>query len=108
MTFQHEAELKELQALMECRVEEPERLALVDLLAEPKWQQRAACRDTSTEAFFPVRGEYPNEAKVVCSGCPVRKECLAFALADRSLQGVWGGTSERQRRAFRRERRWVA
>ncbi len=40
-------------------------------------------------------------AKAVCAGCPVRAECLEFALANDERWGVWGGTSERQRRAMR-------
>lgn len=48
-------------------------------------------------------------AKAVCAGCPVREACLEFALANDERWGVWGGTSERQRRAMRvvrvRERR---
>jgi WhiB family transcriptional regulator, redox-sensing transcriptional regulator len=104
----HEAELKELRAPMGCRVEEAQRVAPADLLQQPTWQQRAGCRNVRTEIFFPVRGACPDEAKLVCSACPVRRECLAFALADQTLQGIWGGTSERERRTLRRDRRWVA
>jgi hypothetical protein len=104
MVFRRDAEFVELQALMEGRVEDPKRLALGGLLAEPRWQQRAACRNVPTEAFFPLRSECADEAKVVCSGCPVREHCLAYALADQNLVGVWGGTSGRERR----DRRWVA
>lgn len=57
-----------------------------------------------TNLFFPSRGDSCVAAKEVCAGCPVRQECLEFALAEREVYGVWGGTSERERRRMRRER----
>jgi WhiB family redox-sensing transcriptional regulator len=47
------------------------------------------------------------EAKAVCAGCPVRSACLVFAL-ERDLEGVWGGTTEDERRALRAADRRVA
>jgi WhiB family redox-sensing transcriptional regulator len=47
------------------------------------------------------------EAKAVCAGCPVRPECLAFAL-QRDLHGIWGATTEDERRLMRRADRRVA
>ena len=41
------------------------------------------------------------EAKAICAGCPVRRECLAFALRTRQVHGVWGGLSEQQRYPLR-------
>jgi len=61
-----------------------------------------ACRGTGTGAYFPNRGEPVARAKVVCAACAVRGECLAYALADDQLQGVWGGMSDADRRAMRR------
>ena len=67
----------------------------------------AGCRVRRAEAQgsgpTSTRGTSSNApAKAVCSGCPVRVECLAYALAEPQLQGVWGGTSDTERRALRR------
>jgi WhiB family redox-sensing transcriptional regulator len=73
----------------------------------------AVCRGAADpELFFPVSEVGPgtrqvNEAKAVCARCPVRPDCLAFAL-EQDLDGVWGGTTEEERRAMRRVDRWVA
>lgn len=69
------------------------------------WRQRAACRGLDPEIFFPERGESTREAKAVCAGCPVRPECLEYALDAREVNGIWGGKSERERRSIRRKRR---
>ncbi len=58
---------------------------------------RAACGRVD---FFPARGESVRDAKAVCAGCPVRSECLDFALRLKVAHGVWGGLSERERRTF--------
>ena len=51
-----------------------------------------------------VRGAEQNKAKQVCQGCPVRTECLAEALDNQIEWGVWGGMTERERRALLRRR----
>lgn len=48
------------------------------------------------------RSQATREAKAICRGCPVRRECLAYALANREPFGIWGGCSERERRRLRR------
>jgi WhiB family redox-sensing transcriptional regulator len=68
----------------------------------PPWMARSACRGNGTGAYFPGRGEPVARAKAVCAACEVQAECLAYALADPELAGVWGGTSAQQRRALRR------
>jgi WhiB family redox-sensing transcriptional regulator len=74
--------------------------ALAGLLEQrPAWHRRAACRG-QVAAFFPTRGESADEAKAICSGCPVKAECAAAGLSER--HGIWAGMSERQRRAARR------
>ncbi|MFE1441697.1 WhiB family transcriptional regulator [Streptomyces sp. NPDC058739] len=70
---------------------------------EAEWGGRAACRGTDPEGLF-VEGAAQNQAKGVCSGCPVRTECLAHALDQRIEHGVWGGMTERERRALLRRR----
>jgi WhiB family transcriptional regulator, redox-sensing transcriptional regulator len=64
----------------------------------PAWMDDALCTQSDPEAWFPGKGESPRLAKLVCSGCPVRSECLSYALAHRERFGVWGGLTERERR----------
>jgi WhiB family redox-sensing transcriptional regulator len=67
------------------------------------WALRAACRTEQPDQLF-VRGAEQNKAKQVCAGCPVRTECLAEALDNQIEWGVWGGMTERERRALLRRR----
>lgn len=67
------------------------------------WGERARCRSTDPDALF-VQGARQHEAKKVCHGCPVRTECLAEALDGNIEFGVWGGLTERERRALLRRR----
>jgi WhiB family transcriptional regulator, redox-sensing transcriptional regulator len=67
------------------------------------WTSRAACKDTDPDELF-VQGAAQNRAKLVCRGCAVRTECLADALDNRIEFGVWGGMTERERRALLRRR----
>ncbi|WP_438306751.1 WhiB family transcriptional regulator (plasmid) [Streptomyces sp. HUAS TT11] len=61
----------------------------------------AACRTSDPDALF-VQGSDQNRAKAVCTGCPMRTECHADALDNRIEFGIWGGMTERERRAFLR------
>jgi hypothetical protein len=63
------------------------------------WQGRAKCRDVDTTMFYPEKenGGYTDSAKRVCEPCPVRDECLEYALDNREPFGVWGGLSTRER-----------
>ena len=75
-----------------------------------EWVHRAKCRDVDPELFFPVGTTGPaasqiEAAKAVCVQCSVREECLEWAIATGQDAGVWGGTSEDERRAIRRSRR---
>jgi WhiB family redox-sensing transcriptional regulator len=67
------------------------------------WTARAACKGTDPDELF-VQGAAQNRAKLICRGCPVRTECLADALDNRIEFGVWGGMTERERRALLRRR----
>ncbi len=55
--------------------------------------------------FFPGRGESARPARQVCAACPVRQQCLDYAITNRIGHGIWGGLTERERRALRS--RWV-
>jgi WhiB family redox-sensing transcriptional regulator len=77
-------------------------------LADPDgedWQERALCAQTDPEAFFPEKGGSTRAAKHTCFGCPVKNECLEYALARDERFGIWGGLSERERRALKRRNR---
>jgi WhiB family redox-sensing transcriptional regulator len=67
------------------------------------WRVNAACREQDPDGLF-VRGKEQRKAKLVCIACPVRTECLAEALDGRIEFGVWGGMTERERRALLRRR----
>lgn len=69
------------------------------------WMDHANCIDLDPDLFFPERGESTFGAKAVCRGCVVRGECLEYALLAGERFGIWGGTSERERRSIRRQRR---
>ena len=66
------------------------------------WTMRAKCRGME-DALFPEASDQ-KRARLVCSGCPVRFECLAEALDNRIEWGVWGGMTERERRLLLRQR----
>ena len=72
------------------------------------WRHGALCAQTDLELFFPPRGNQNRAAKAVCAQCPVCAECLDYALTHRESYGIWGGTTERERRALAARRRAVA
>ncbi|MCP5026575.1 MAG: WhiB family transcriptional regulator [Actinomycetia bacterium] len=63
------------------------------------------CANKPPELFFPSDGVGVEVAKKVCEACPMQARCLDYALDNRIDHGVWGGTSERQRRRILRSRR---
>jgi WhiB family redox-sensing transcriptional regulator len=67
------------------------------------WAALGACRNGDPDTLF-VQGAEQNRAKAVCMGCPVRTECLADALDNGVEFGVWGGMTERERRALLKRR----
>ena len=67
------------------------------------WASLGACRDADPADFF-VQGAAQNKVKTRCFGCVVRTDCLAEALDNRIEFGVWGGMTERERRALLRRR----
>ena len=77
------------------------------------WQQRGLCREADAEIFFPPttfehkpeREAREARAKAICQRCPVRSECLDWALETREPHGVWGGYSESERKALLAGRR---
>jgi WhiB family redox-sensing transcriptional regulator len=76
------------------------------------WQWRAACRGEDTGLFFApsdtevrdVKLARERKAKAICGSCPVRIECLEYAIRIRETHGIWGGLNELERRLLIRER----
>jgi WhiB family transcriptional regulator, redox-sensing transcriptional regulator len=66
------------------------------------WVSKAACLSTDPDKLF-VRGKAQRKAVAICRNCPVIAECLADALDHQVEFGVWGGMTERQRRALLKE-----
>jgi WhiB family redox-sensing transcriptional regulator len=62
----------------------------------------AACRGADPAVFFPVQGAPVAPAKAICAACPELEACRRWALGEPMLAGVWGGTSEHERRTLRR------
>lgn len=61
------------------------------------WRKDAACQDADPELFFPGQGKRTTAARAICKECEVRRDCLLFAIRNNE-DGIWGGTSEGQRR----------
>lgn len=65
-----------------------------------RWMDDAACRAADPDVFFPGTGESPDAAVQVCNRCPVQAACLDYAIAEGLTEGVFGGTTPKQRRSF--------
>jgi WhiB family transcriptional regulator, redox-sensing transcriptional regulator len=76
---------------------------LARLIERPDWMADANCRDVEDRSiFYPGQGESTKPAKDICRRCDVQVECLFFAMQNREIFGIWGGKSERERRALRK------
>jgi WhiB family redox-sensing transcriptional regulator len=76
--------------------------------ADYTWRSQAICRDTDPDLFFPIgtTGQalvQIDRAKEVCDVCPVKTDCLEYALETNQDSGIWGGLDEEQRRNIRRQ-----
>lgn len=69
------------------------------------WQAEALCAQTDPDVFFPEKGGSTRDAKMICSECAVRLECLQYALEKDEKFGIWGGLSERERKKLHAEKR---
>ena len=74
------------------------------------WRARAGCSGYPNTLFFPTADGldegWVEKAKSVCAVCPVIDECLQYALETNQRSGIWGGTSEKERKSLRRK--WLA
>ena len=71
-------------------------------MQKDSWLDQAACRGMDTDLFYPTQNGL-REYREICSGCPVRSQCLEFGL--REPLGIWGGASARERRRIMVKRR---
>lgn len=69
------------------------------------WRADAACREDDVELFFATDEAAQDAALARCAACPVRQACLEHALAEREPYGIWGGTTEHERKRLLRRRR---
>ncbi|MCV6976353.1 WhiB family transcriptional regulator [Mycobacterium bourgelatii] len=91
------------------------RVRLVSLTTAPSaataedraWVQQGLCKDVDPDLLF-VRGAAQRKATAICRQCPVLQECAADALDNKVEYGVWGGLTERQRRALHKQHPDVA
>jgi WhiB family redox-sensing transcriptional regulator len=74
---------------------------LEEIAHRPAWMARAQCRGEDRALFFPSVGINAAKATALCAVCPVRQVCLDYAAADAEIGGIWGGTTERERRKLR-------
>jgi WhiB family transcriptional regulator, redox-sensing transcriptional regulator len=73
-----------------------------------EWQRHAACKGPNAELFFPPtvperkedRAARERDAKAICATCAVCADCLQYALRIREAHGIWGGTTELERRVI--------
>lgn len=92
-------------AILSKHVADPPSLLSLLVCGPPQgWRQLGSCfgAPSLTTSFYPERGETVRQAKMVCAGCLVRTACLADACIVGEKHGIWGGTSERERRQIRR------
>lgn len=77
---------------------------MIEIPERPAWMLQAACRGM-TAVMYPGQGADVRPALAICSGCPVREPCLKYALDNVERFGIFGGTTEKERRRLRRARR---
>jgi WhiB family redox-sensing transcriptional regulator len=68
------------------------------------WVEQAKCKEADVKQFFPQREIGHNVSKTVrkyCEVCPVKQQCLDFAMSQDEIPGIWGGVTRLQRRSFK-------
>jgi WhiB family redox-sensing transcriptional regulator len=77
-------------------------LLFTDEDVDTRWMDYALCAAVpDPDTFFPAKHRKADAARAICRRCPVEDECLAYAQATRTPEGVWGGKSARPRRKMR-------
>ena len=72
---------------------------MIEIPPRPPWFIEAACHSSDPELFYSDAAKVVAEAKAICAGCPVRTQCLAYAMAIQEFDwGIWGGLTANERR----------
>lgn len=66
------------------------------------WRDFARCQESDPDLFFPEIGDKAREAVAICAGCPVRNQCLNYAITHNERFGIWGGLSRHERQRWKR------
>jgi WhiB family redox-sensing transcriptional regulator len=77
-------------------------VSIDDVSQDEDWRSLGNCADQNPDLWFAVGAIEHKMAKRVCRGCPVRDQCLAYAMDHPVDHGIWGGLTERERRRWRR------
>ena len=76
------------------------------------WMEKAACQEEDPELFYGEKGKFSNprtmEALRVCRMCPVKTDCLKWAIETGDGHGILGGMTPAQRSRYRREMRYIS
>ena len=77
-----------------------------NLVGPPAWMAEGICATIDPDFWFPERGKWTQsaEAQAICHTCPVREQCLDYAVEHKERWGVWGGVSSTKRRKMIAER----
>lgn len=71
------------------------------------WMEDALCAQTDPDIFYPEKGGSTAPATSICRGCGVRAQCLEYAIRNDIRHGIWGGTSDNDRKRISRERKFA-
>lgn len=71
-----------------------------------RWQKEGLCLEMGNAMFFSREGQDINAAKLICSMCPVQRECLNYAMRTKTKHGVWGGLTGDERFDLRISSQW--
>ena len=66
------------------------------------WRALGLCAGSDPDLWFSVGAFEHKQAKMICRRCPVRRQCLTYAMDEPVDHGIWGGMTERERRRHRR------
>lgn len=102
----HEVNRKQKRAENRARIKSATQIPVYTNEPLPQdWVEKAYCKNKPTKNFFPGQGD-TTVKKVIqetCNNCEVKQPCLNYAIRNNIRYGIWGATSERQRRSLRRE-----
>lgn len=77
-----------------------------DVSNDAPWMSKGLCRQSDPELWMSKSAHHQSEARAIClSPCPVQQKCLAYAIERQEHFGVWGGSTEKERRQIRRRQR---